>query len=70
MTYMIVYSQLTLVSLDTFGGAEALPRVDVTHVGVAVTLACWKKKKKRTNVRREREGGLYFESSQYNLLVV
>lgn len=43
-----VYSQLTLVSLDAFGGTEALPWVDVAHVGMAVTLAgCKRQKTKR-----------------------
>lgn len=44
--YMIVYSQLTLVSLDPLRGTEALPRVDVAHVGVAVTLARCREKTK------------------------
>lgn len=35
---MIIYSQLTLVSLDALGGTEAFPRVDVAHVSMAVTL--------------------------------
>lgn len=46
----MTHSQLTLVSLDALGGAEALPRVDVTHVGVAVALACCKTTKQRENV--------------------
>jgi len=37
--HMTSYSQLTLVSLDPFGGAEALPGVDVAHVGMGVALA-------------------------------
>lgn len=49
---MIVYSQLTLVSLDALSCTEALPCVDVAHVGMAVTLACCKEK---TKVERERE---------------
>ena len=35
---VVPYSQLTLVSLDALGGAEALPRVDVANAGVAVAL--------------------------------
>lgn len=46
-TDMMAHSQLTLVSLDALGGAEALPRVDVAHVGMAVTLAGCKGKKER-----------------------
>lgn len=51
-SYMTGYSQLTLVSLDALGGTEALPSVDVAHVGMAVALACWREK---TKVERERE---------------
>ena len=46
-SYMIVYSQLTLVSLDAFSGTEALPCVDMAHIGMAVTLACCKDKKNK-----------------------
>lgn len=42
---MVVYSQLTLVSLDALGSTEALPRVDVAHISMAVTLTrCGEKK--------------------------
>lgn len=41
---VIVYSQLTLVALDALGGTETLPRVDMAHVGMAVTLTCCRDK--------------------------
>lgn len=49
-------SQVTAVSFDAFGGAEAFAVVGVAHAGVAVTLAGWKRetgkrveKKKQTD---------------------
>lgn len=44
------YSQLAVISFDAFGGAEALPSVDVAHAGVAVTLAGCREQRKVKNV--------------------
>ncbi len=52
---MKVYSQLTLVSLDALSGTEALPCVDMTYVGVAVTLACCKERQRLKEGDGERE---------------
>lgn len=43
-----MYSQLTVISFDAFGGTVALPAVDVAHVGMVVTLA---------GCREQRRGG-------------
>lgn len=40
------YLQLTLISLDAFSSAEALPCVDVADAGVAVTLTRCREKTK------------------------
>lgn len=52
------YSQLALVSLDPFRGAEALPRVGVAHVGVAVALA-------RCREEREREADVWSHEDSF-----
>lgn len=39
-----------MISFDAFGGAEALPRGDVAHAGVAVALACCREQRKVENV--------------------
>lgn len=44
------HSQLTVVSFDAFGGAEALPSVDVAHAGVVVTLAGCREQRQVKNV--------------------
>lgn len=42
-------SQLTLISFDSLGGAETLPRVGVADGGMAVALASWWEKGARLN---------------------
>lgn len=39
-----------MISFDAFGGAEALPSVDVAHVGVVVALAGCREQRKVKNV--------------------
>lgn len=57
----LAHSQLTLISLDALGGTEALSCVDVANVGMAVTLACCKDKKRK---RRSKDvSSLVFENS-------
>lgn len=49
-----VDSQVTAVSFDAFGGAEALAVVGVAHASVAVTLAGWShKEKQETGLRQQ-----------------
>lgn len=45
-----MYSQLTVISFDAFGGAETLPSVEMAHVGVVVTLAGCREQRKVKNV--------------------
>lgn len=47
-----VYSQLTVISFDAFGGTVALPTVDVAHVGMVVTLAGCREQRKGGGVQK------------------
>lgn len=41
-----MYSQLTVIPFDAFGGTVALPTVDVAHVGMVVALAGCREQRK------------------------